>query len=92
MNQPLGENKCIGPNDNAYDNYSHLKSYETLNLAMVYCTKKYKDCNLIVEVSKSDGLRKTYEVGKIDSVGCGKLDQTQAEKGITLRLVRYHVN
>ena len=87
LNQPLGENRCIGPNDRSYENYSHLKSYETLNLAKIYCQKRYTDCNIIVEVSKGDGLRKMYEFGKVGPGGCGTISQTQAEKGITLRLV-----
>ena len=85
LNKPLGENKCIGPNDRSYENYSHLKSYETLNLARVYCQKRYTDCNIIVEVSKGTGLRKLYEFGKIDPEGCGTSEQTQAEQGISLR-------
>ena len=87
LNQPLGENGCIGPNDRSYENYSHLKTYETLNLAKIYCQKRYTDCNIVVEVSKEDGLRKMYEFGKVDPEGCGKISQTQAEQGITLRLV-----
>ena len=87
LNQPLGQNGCIGPNDRSYENYSHLKTYETLNLAKIYCQKRYTDCNIIVEVSKEDGLRKMYELGKVDPKGCGTISQTQAEQGITLRLV-----
>ena len=83
LNQPLGENRCIGPNDRSYKNYSHFKSYETLNLAKIYCQKRYTDCNIIVEVSKG----KMYELGKVDPEGCGLIHQTQAEKGVTLRLV-----
>ena len=87
LNQPLGQNGCIGPNDRSYENYSHLKTYETLNLAKIYCQKRYTDCNIIVEVSKEDGLRKMYELGKVDPEGCGIIPQTQAEQGITLRFV-----
>merc|ERR1711953_12240 len=72
LNQPLGQNGCIGPNDRSYENYSHLKTYETLNLAKIYCQKRYTDCNIIVEVSKED------------PKGCGTISQTQAEQGITL--------
>ena len=87
LNQPVGQSGCIGPNDRSYENYSHLKTYETLNLAKIYCQKRFTDCNIIVEVSKEDGLRKMYELGKVDPKGCGTISQTQAEQGIILRLV-----
>ena len=87
LNKPLDSRGCIGPNDRIYKYYSHFKTYETLNLAKIYCQKRYTDCNIIIEVSEVDGLRKMYELGIVDPDGCGMISQTQAEQGITLRLV-----
>ena len=87
LNKPVGQsNGCIGAYDRN-ENYSHWKTYETLNLAKIYCQKRYTDCNIIVEISKENGQRKMYELGKVDPEGCGMISQTQAEQGIILRLV-----
>ena len=52
---PVGENNCLRSGDRGSENYSMLKSYESLSAAKKSCSMN-NDCDIIVEIDRSKGL------------------------------------
>ena len=52
---PVGTNTCLGPGDRPYENYSMMKHYESLSVAKK-CCNIYRDCDIIVEIDRSEGM------------------------------------
>ena len=51
---PVGINSCLAQGDRPYENYSMLKNYESLSLAIKYCNM-YENCDIIVEIDRTQG-------------------------------------
>ena len=58
-----GPQNCITGLDRSYDNFSMLKNYESYNQAETACRLRWDVCDIIVEITRSNGLRKTFEIG-----------------------------
>ena len=58
-----GQESCISRVDRSFDNFSMLKNYESQNQAETACRLRWDVCDIIVEINRSSGLRKTFEIG-----------------------------
>ena len=58
-----GPRSCISRVDRSFDNFSMLKNYESYNQAETACRLRWDVCDIIVEITRSNGLRKTFEIG-----------------------------
>ena len=65
-----GFQNCISRADRSYDNFSMLKNYESYNQAKKACRKEWDVCDIIIEINRSRGLRKIYEIGSTRSQPC----------------------